>query len=138
MGKKRIKSGKLPSSQIQPSSLPRDDRLNFCFRHLDLQYEKFHIANCKLDYLSKLLERLKNLSTMRYVEVISNRSDALRAHPIKWQETTEPAGFSCLDPQLRDKEAYQLSVSKNKGRIHGLFLDNTFFVVWLDPDHRLY
>jgi hypothetical protein len=24
------------------------------------------------------------------------------------------------------------------GRVHGILLDDTFFVVWLDPGHKLY
>jgi hypothetical protein len=24
------------------------------------------------------------------------------------------------------------------GRVHGFFLDEVFYVVWLDPDHKLY
>lgn len=35
-----------------------------------------------------------------------------------------------------DYTFYQLGVSKAKGRIHGILINNTFFVVWLDPNHN--
>jgi len=40
---------------------------------------------------------------------------------------------------LKGVEAFQIQIEKSiYGRIHGLFLDDVFFVVWLDCDHKLY
>jgi hypothetical protein len=34
---------------------------------------------------------------------------------------------------------YQFSLTSNEhGRVHGFFVENIFFVVWLDPKHQLY
>ncbi len=34
---------------------------------------------------------------------------------------------------------YQFSLSSNEhGRVHGFFIDEVFYIVWLDPDHLLY
>ncbi len=36
-------------------------------------------------------------------------------------------------------DAWQFQIETNKyGRIHGIFIDDVFFIVWLDPNHRLY
>jgi hypothetical protein len=54
-------------------------------------------------------------------------------------DTTEKDGFAHLNEQLRQIPAYQFQVSSNEhGRIHGLVIGNIFFIIWLDPDHRLY
>ena len=56
-----------------------------------------------------------------------------------WERTTEPFGFSSINAQLRQCEAWQFQLSANEhGRIHGLLLDDVFYVVWLDPKHSLY
>ena len=40
-----------------------------------------------------------------------------------------------LDPQI---EAYQLRISKGKGRIHGFFVENTYYIKFLDNNHNMY
>ncbi len=71
-------------------------------------------------------------------ELRTNKSRSLRAHSIVWEETTEPAGFSHLNEQLRGVRGYQFEVSQGEGRVHGLFIDDSFYIVWLDPNHELY
>ena len=34
--------------------------------------------------------------------------------------------------------AFEISLSKNSGRIHGFIWNNTFHVVWFDPAHNLF
>ncbi|HEU0055405.1 MAG TPA: hypothetical protein VFQ39_19595 [Longimicrobium sp.] len=85
-----------------------------------------------------MLDRFRALSSLRPQEVLSNRSPALRAHPIDFARTSEPAGFSHLNEQLRAYPAYQFQLSVHTGRVHGFFIDLVFHVVWLDPHHALY
>jgi hypothetical protein len=64
---------------------------------------------------------------------------ATRCHSIDWDRTTEPNGYGHLTAQLRDCEPYQLTISANEhGRVHGIMIDNVFYVVWVDPNHSLY
>ena len=127
-------SGKIPSPKIPLS----DDKLAFNFKHLDLAHEKFSLSDCESVYLYKFLERLKSLNLYTVTEVQTSRTPALRAHPIDWTNTSEPDGFP-LNEQLRALAAWQFQISVNAhGRVHGFFIDRTFFVVWLDPKHKLY
>ena len=34
--------------------------------------------------------------------------------------------------------AFEISLSKNYGRLHGFIWNNTFHIVWFDPAHNLY
>ena len=112
----------------------------FSLKYLDLHSNpKFSIAGCGESYLEKLLLRLRDVSSLTYEEFVNNRSPALRAHEIDWVETTEPNGFTCLNPILRDESAFQFAISSNEyGRVHGFLLERIFYIVWLDPHHRLY
>jgi hypothetical protein len=126
--------GKIPSAKTPPN----DDKLAFNFKHLDLSHYKFSLSECESIYLYKFLERLKSLNTLTITEIKANRTPVLRAHPIDWQDTTEPNGFP-LNEQLKAIAAWQFQISVNAhGRVHGFFIDRTFFVVWLDPKHKLY
>ncbi|NMG11911.1 hypothetical protein DP117_35700 [Brasilonema sp. UFV-L1] len=69
---------------------------------------------------------------------MSNRSSALRCHPIDWIDTTESCFGFPGEEQLVDTP-YQFSISSNKhGRVHGFFIEEVFYIVWLDPNHKLY
>ena len=138
---KRIRS-KLPgkkSLKIRPGKLDDTKTLKFSFKYLDINHPKFSVTAKDGQYFSKVLERLKKLSELKVIEILRNRSSSLRAHPIKWRETTEPRGFQHLNEQLQSETPYQIQISANAhGRVHGFFLEDTFFIVWFDPDHNLY
>ena len=126
------------------------ESVTFSFKYLDLaSNEKFSIsrwpkngdwANEKASsYLDTLLDRLKSVSGMRISEFQQSRSPALRSHAIKWGDTSEPDGFTGLNDELKEMEAWQFQLTANEhGRVHGFLLDKCFCVVWLDPFHRLY
>lgn len=117
---------------------PGEDTLAFSFKHLDLAHGKFSLKDCESAYLYKFLERLKALNTLTVIHVQTNRTKVLRAHRIDWKDTTEPGGFP-LNEQLSGIAAWQFQISVNAHRrVHGFFIDQTFFVVWLDPKHKLY
>ena len=132
-----IKASRLPQTGIRASDVAGPGNLQFNFRYLDKAHGVFNIGQCDKKFLRKLLVRLKDLCCQSTQEVQSNRGEALRSHPITWADTSERGGFG-LHEQLGDAEAYELCISLNKGRFHGFFIDDFFFVVWLDPHHRLY
>ncbi|PSF35601.1 hypothetical protein C7H19_16045 [Aphanothece hegewaldii CCALA 016] len=85
-----------------------------------------------------LLERLKALSSLTAQELLVNRSSTLRCHPINWEDTSEN-GFGLPNEEQLVDTPYQFSLSSNEhGRVHGFFIDDVFYIVWLDPQHLLY
>lgn len=140
MGK--IKAGVVPgkSSNIPKPPIQAAGVIRFSFKYLDLvSNQKFGIHQCAEGYLAKLLERLKDLSSLSEMEFRASRSSSLRAHQIDWERTSEPNGFLSLNEQLRALRAWQFEITSNAhGRVHGFLLEDTFFVVWVDPAHQLY
>ena len=113
--------------------------IRFSFKYVDLSHRKFRPHGRKAKYWLTLWCRLKAVSGVLWNDFLAGTGPSLRGHPIHWPETTEPDGFSGLNKQLRGESAFQFSVSANKyGRVHGFLNDDTFYVVWLDPDHHLY
>lgn len=143
MKKRRVQAGSLPSlGKIRNTTeLPGEDAVvRFSFRHLDLNTNpKFSLSHCQTGYLEKFLPRLRDVSSVSLKSFKTKPSDSLRNHVITWNDTTEPNGFVHLHEQLRAEQAWQFHVTSNKhGRVHGFLIDDTFFVVWIDPDHKLY
>jgi len=120
------------------NALPTPDGfISFSYRYY-ASSEKFGVADCTGAWFESLLERLRALSSLTPQELFSNRSPALRAHPIEFSCSSEPQGFAHLNHRLRGYEPYQFQLSKETGRVHGFFIDLIFYIVWLDPHHRLY
>ncbi|ELR96862.1 hypothetical protein [Gloeocapsa sp. PCC 73106] len=141
---KRIKPTTLPKKHGKISANLLSDKskksLAFSLKYFDHQHDKFSLANKKSNYFITLLQRLKDLSTSTREELISNGSKSLRCHGINWSDSK--VSETCFgipnEEQLVDKP-YQISLSSNAhGRVHGFFIEETFYIVWLDPDHLLY
>nr|WP_314576155.1 hypothetical protein [uncultured Pseudomonas sp.] len=136
-----MRAGSLPKtlSPIRAGTPENHHRISFSFRHVDQTHRKFRYSQRDSAYFCKVIERLRALCNFTVQEFHAERSSAMRAHPIVWEGTSEPAGFASLNEQLRSSTPFQFAVSANQhGRIHGFFVDHVFFVVWLDPDHSLY
>lgn len=121
------------SIQIEFNSL-----LSFSFKYFNVVEDKFDPYAKDSDYFVVLLERLKELSRFTIQQFYSNRSKALRSHPIDWNDTTENS-FGIPGEEQIVSTPYQFELSANQyGRIHGFVIDSVFFIRWLDPDHNLY
>ena len=126
---------------------PSDRPLVFSFKYFDDSCDTYSLTRCdaRNGYVSQLMPRLRELSRMTVLEFKSNRSNALRSHPINWDTVANHNDFGIIpaaDEQMyaiAQEEAYQFSLTANEyGRVAGFFRDNVFHVVWLDPDHLLY
>lgn len=117
---------------------PADAPLRFSFRLFDPSDDEVCPPNFRNGYVQILMERLKALSSWTVNEFVSPKGKGIRNHPIDWNATSRPDGFK-LPEHYEDYTPYQFSLTANEhGRVHGLLIDDTFHVVWLDHDHRLY
>lgn len=142
MAKGKIKAGKISAIDNKivagTPNMPKAT-LSFSFQYIDHEHAKFGFSAQEAGYFCKVLERLKNISSLTALEFTTNRNAALKSHCIEWQTISEPDGFSHLNEQFQSYTPYQFAVSRNEhGRIHGFFIGNIFHVVWLDPGHQLY
>jgi hypothetical protein len=131
------------------STDPFQKLLKFSFRFFDGKTDDFSPRRCadRETYVGTLLDRLKSVSSMTIGDLLNEAakgSKSLRAHSIKWDGSETHSGFSGLPshPQVRDAAtnyARQFSLDKEaNGRVHGFTIGSVFYVVWIDPDHRLY
>lgn len=137
---KKIKKTEVPKNNrfgIEPTKL-KPQGISFSFKYYQDDHNKFSCSEKASVYWLTLIERLKALSGLSNRELLTNRSSSLRCHPIKWEDTSENEFGLPNEEQLVDIP-YQFSLSANEyGRVHGFFIDEVFYVVWLDPDHLLY
>ena len=123
---------------INPIELKPPQGISFSFKYYQAAHNKFSCIERKPIYWLTLLERLKDLSGLIAQEVLINRSSTLRCHPIRWEDTNE-SGFGLPNEEQLVDTPYQFSLSSNEhGRVHGFFINEVFYIVWLDPNHLLY
>jgi hypothetical protein len=131
-----------PLSSVKPTKVDNPQYISFSYKYLKNDNHKFCINSKSQEYIANylqtLLERLRDLSSMTVNEITVINAKSLRCHKIDWADTTETCFGLMNEDQLVDIP-YQFQLSSNEyGRIHGFFIENVFYVVWLDPDHLLY
>lgn len=124
--------------EIKKTPLAPIQELSFSYKFLQTNVDKFSFRSRDSSYLVAFLERLRDLSGLTALDLKTNRSNSVRCHPIDWADTSEN-GFGIPNEDQLVDTPYQFSLSANKhGRVHGFFIEDVFYIVWLDPDHQLY
>lgn len=128
-----------PSGSVHKAKQLPDDLVRFSFRHYSSTEKFCHPAADRAHpYLGVLLDRLRDVSGMKLSEFTAS-GKTLRSHSHDWASTTEKDGYSHLSKQLQECAPWQFSLTANEhGRVHGILIDNVFYIVWLDPEHSLY
>lgn len=140
MGK--IKKGPNPpeNTRIHKQRDIPDNLLRFSFRHF-IHNDKFdhNLSENHDEYITALLGRLRDVSSFTIKEFRTRKGPPLLAHQHDWAKTSEPEGYQHLTPQLQQCEPWQFCLTRNEhGRVHGILIDDIFYIVWLDPKHSLY
>lgn len=127
-----------PKGNIQKGAIPNPE-LRFSFKFFDDSDTELCPPLFGELYTQILMKRLKDLSAWTVQEFMNCSSKSLRIHIHDWGSTSRPKGFNHLPTHLQALHGWQFQLSANEhGRIHGIIIDHTFFVIWLDRDHKLY
>lgn len=147
MGKHKLtgqaKLGRSATSPIKSRVVEStsDDLLRFSFKYYDPGHSEFRCDGCPPQYFRKLLDRIKALSQEKVGTLTGGRSNpTTRFHRIDFAaDRVSVGGFGIPGREEYDEDARQFSISANEhGRVHGFLIVKVFYVVWLDPDHKLY
>lgn len=126
-----------PAGQIRKEKV--DSELRFSFKFFDASDSELCPRVFPDTYIHTLMERLKDLSSWTIQQFTQQRHKVLRNHQHKWEETSRPEGFKHLNAYLRSYPGWQFQLTANEhGRVHGIIIADTFYVIWLDRDHKLY
>ena len=127
-----------PQGLIQKTKIP-DHELRFSFKYFDSSDTELCPPIFRGNYTQTLMERLKSLSCWTVQDFTMCPHKSLRNHIHNWEETSRPKGFHHLPEQLHALPGWQFQLTANEhGRVHGILIGHTFYVIWLDQDHKLY
>ena len=138
----RPKNHDKPRSVVGPDSVPGDDQvLNFSFKYFDKSDKNFPITDCDIAFMLALLERMQYYGEMSIKDFVYEDSKEKR-HILYWP-LNDYKGFPGPDPnEIGAEQSWQFCLHDGDKhhatwRIHGFLRDNTFHVVWFDPNHFL-
>lgn len=114
----------------------QNDKLLFSFEAIE-KNEYFNLDGTCQNWASDLFDALQLASTISMKDIragrYSGRNSTFRIH--SHSNIQNP----CKYPQNVDiNDMWQIRISKSKGGIHGVFVENIFYVIWFDPQHNLY
>jgi hypothetical protein len=134
----------IKKSQLnRPSAIVKqpapDAPLRFSFKLFDETDQEMCPAIFSNGYTRTLMQRLRALFGWTVRDFTSRQESTIRNHQHDWTESSRPDGFSHLNAHYRAYPGWQFSLTANEhGRVHGIIIDDTFYVIWLDKDHALY
>ena len=137
MSKNIPKASKIKGKKINNSvqKLPdKSKHISFSFEILE-RTEYFNLDVTCNNWPSDLFDVLKEISGIEKNRLISGEF-ARSKYRIHNHIHADPP--SKLPEGVELKDLYQIRIEKSKGGIHGVFYENIFFVLWLDPLHNMY
>ena len=136
-----------------------NEKLKISFEYLDWESEEFFFHGMEVKYYRKFFSCIteikasteKDITTQTHPSLspksIFNNSNSIRdsfPHSIfsilkqkLLVQTREPSELEALANEIISR-AFEITLSKNYGRLHGFIWNNTFHIVWFDPAHNLY
>lgn len=130
----------------QPVIKEDSQRVRFSLAYLEPDHAKFSLSACSREYFEALFRQILRYQAFS-MDQFRDSMNADKRHPIYFKNTSEPDGFTNPDPSLEDlwtDDAWQFALPGERGteskkwRVHGFLADGIFYVVWLDPFHRLF
>ena len=149
---KKPKASTSPKELIEPTKIYYDAKqLKFSFVNLNLNSKKYNMdligdnkqkAKFYNDFIKKIQEYSTHKNFKKHISDNGTYRDTNHIHQIDWGDSRiRESCFTNLNPnemeQIKD-DCWQLGINSTTFRIHGYFVDDVFYVVWLDPMHELY
>ncbi len=136
-----------------------DEKLRISFEYIDWESEEFFFHGMLPKYYQKLFECISEIKRARERDITQQNHASLSPKSIFNTTTSIKNAFpDAVINKIKDKlfiqsrdesaaeneareitsRAFEISLSKNYGRVHGFIWNNTFHIVWFDPAHNLY
>jgi len=133
-----------------------EENVKISFEYLEWGTEEFFFHGMEEKYYKKFFETITTIKSSKEKQITQQIHPSLSPKSIFNTDTSIRDSFPFtklrdkLKIQLRDDDsaesqakeiisrAFEISLSKNYGRIHGFIWNNTFHIVWFDPAHNLY
>ncbi|WP_419877708.1 hypothetical protein [Brevibacillus centrosporus] len=120
----------------------REEKVMFSYYFLDTAHEAFNCGGgIGVNWFLQLFDNLREISKLNRNEFVVQQRNHYDVHSHDFENTAYhyadrlPEGYF---EQLSEDQCLQFRLSSSGGRVHGFMIENTFYVLWLDPHHNMY
>lgn len=110
-------------------------KIKISFQFFDRENKLFNLGEAENEWFIDLLDTLKLLTDITKVQLFGEYKQRFRPHPYNDIDKLNYKDEILTNPQY---EAWQLRITKSKGRIHGFFVQNTYYIRFIDRWHNMY
>lgn len=113
-----------------------DKKIKISFEFFDSNNKLFSLGNIENEWFTDLIEELKELSKITKKQLFTEYRKKYKPHPyIDNLDSLNYKDEYLTNPQY---EGVQLRIDKSSGRIHGFFIENVYYIRFLDRRHNMY
>lgn len=116
----------------------KDRNVIFSWEFFDRNHELFNCGKVGPEWFVDLMDVMKSISTMEFDKFKLHSGSPLRVHSHDWNRVVAKYPLNKKFLEQIEQDTLQFAVSKANGRVHGFYVSNVFYIVWLDPHHNLY
>lgn len=120
---------------LQEEEKGEDKKIKISFQFFDRSNELFNLGETEKEWFINLLDALKLLSNITRRQLSGEYKNKFQPHPYGNKEILNCKDAMLTNPQY---EAWQLRLNKSQGRLHGFFVENTYYIRFLDRWHNMY
>lgn len=113
-----------------------DKKIKISFEFLDSNNKYFSLGKIENEWFTDLFEELKELSKITKKQLFTEYKKKYKPHP--YTNTIKLLNYKdeyLTNPQY---DGVQLRLDKSSGRIHGFFIENVYYIRFLDRRHNMY
>jgi len=127
----------LGTIEKEKSDNTKNKKIVISFVFFDRDNPLFNLGEIQDSWYLALIDLITDISKITKSELRSGEYKN-RYDPHNYIDDIEKLNY--LHPLLIDvqREACQIRITKGKGRIHGFFIDNIYYIVFLDNHHNMY
>lgn len=139
-----------PTNEFPTTKIKNNRKISFSFEYLDLKNNKYSFDNLdnrqivqfNNDFNKKIKEYCEKDNFKQAMSSEIRWKNNNHIHPIDWKDNQiKESGFPTIPSNLKEQvsgDCWQLGINSTTYRIHGFFIGDIFYIVWLDPSHNLY
>lgn len=112
-----------------------EKKIKLSFRFFDRNNSLFNLGEVENEWFIDLLDSMKLLTKITRKQLFGEYKEKFKPHPYNEIKKLNWKDEMLTNPQY---EAWQLRINKSKGRFHGFFVENIYYIKFLDRWHNMY
>lgn len=113
-----------------------EKKIKISFEFFEAKNKLFSLGNIENEWFTDLIDELTELSKITKKQIFGEYKKKYKPHP--YIDSIDSLNYKdefLTNPQY---EGVQLRLNKSTGRIHGFFIENVYYIRFLDRRHNMY